>query len=349
MYWPKLQRDMARLGFVVSQIREIEDTRQKGNCILDKSALGSPTCAFGGNPPSGGTGEARLPWDRVFPELVSLWEMITDVRLERLVLLVSILRSILCTVEKELLSRGQEAISTEEHTVKIPTILQTVRDACVPFILKDTIDQIDTARRRIANAVFLSDIRAQMSAVSDVLSREFGKRSMAIIPPSKADMLLEVEFNWARIWAKFESTERPAREGVEAYALGLNDACVYHMMMVLEPGLRALSRRLDVKYQRESWHRIIEDIESALRALAGSRGRTPPGAKPSSPAAAARLRADVTLFSTAAMEFTWFREAWRNHVAHGRAMYDENVALSVMTHVRSFMERLSARLRERRR
>jgi hypothetical protein len=62
----------------------------------------------------------------------------------------------------------------------------------------------------------------------------------------------------------------------------------------------------------------------------------------------AKKRADMTLFAEAATEFVWFKEAWRNHVAHGRARYDENDALKVITHVRGFMERLSTRLKERR-
>jgi hypothetical protein len=55
----------------------------------------------------------------------------------------------------------------------------------------------------------------------------------------------------------------------------------------------------------------------------------------------ARRRNDLNFLSTAAKEFTYFREAWRNHVAHGRANYDDNDAMKVLTHVREFMSILA--------
>src|SRR5207302_9606798 len=114
-------------------------------------------------------------------------------------------------------------------------------------------------------------------------------------------------------------------------------------------GLKALAKRLTVKYDGRTCDKIISDIEDSIRAAVNVRGNAPKGSKPPSRATAVRRNADITLFSTAATEFVWFKEAWRNHVAHGRAQYDENDALKVITHVRGFMDRLSTRLRERRR
>jgi hypothetical protein len=125
-------------------------------------------------------------------------------------------------------------------------------------------------------------------------------RRFARIPQEKARILDRVGGDWNEIWVSFPSTERQARRGTEAYALGLDDACVYHMMMALEPGLEALASALKVKYERRNWATIIDDLETAILAASTSRGKTAPGSKPPSPAIAARRRNDVTLFSTAA-------------------------------------------------
>jgi len=118
-------------------------------------------------------------------------------------------------------------------------------------------------------------------------------------------------------------------------------------MMVLEPSLDALARALKVKYGRRGWASIIDDLEKAITAASAAAGKTTAGSKPPTPSAAVRRRKDLTIFATAAKEFTYFREAWRNHIAHGRANYDENDARKVLTHVRDFMGTLAPRLRER--
>ena len=54
----------------------------------------------------------------------------------------------------------------------------------------------------------------------------------------------------------------------------------------------------------------------------------------------------LTAYSHAALEFRYFKDAWRNHVAHARGHYDEHQALSIVSHVREFMTQLSTRLSE---
>ena len=57
--------------------------RERGSYILDKSMIMGPTWACGVDSTVRADGRvvaARPPWDCVFPELVSLWEMLTFVR-----------------------------------------------------------------------------------------------------------------------------------------------------------------------------------------------------------------------------------------------------------------------------
>jgi len=52
------------------------------------------------------------------------------------------------------------------------------------------------------------------------------------------------------------------------------------------------------------------------------------------------------LYSGCAAQFGFFKDAWRNHVAHDREDYDKDKAHSILEHVRYFMESLSTRLHE---
>ena len=57
---------------------------------------------------------------------------------------------------------------------------------------------------------------------------------------------------------------------------------------------------------------------------------------PKSPENSVRLRH----LSAAAVQFRYFKDAWRNHSTHSRAWYDEFVARSIFNHVGQFMQEL---------
>jgi hypothetical protein len=323
-----------------------------GNYILDKSAIAGAACAFGNDSPAGdgeGGDEARLRWDRVFPELASAWEMIDTFSFASFSLGLSFLEHDRCAIEKSQLNRGHTDRINQEDTQSIPGTLKLLKGICQRSGFTDTVYRIEMAEGVIEYALVLNEIEIQLGLVRETFSREARKHRFARIVPKKAEMLLSVAEAWSSIWSKFPSTESPSRAAIEAYAVGLNEASVYHMMMVLQLGLQTLARQLRVKHDQQEWGRIIGHIEEAIRRKSETRGNTLKGSKPPTPRAAARSRIDATLFATAATEFVWFKDAWRNHIAHGRAQYDENDALKVITHVRGFMERLSTRLKERRR
>jgi hypothetical protein len=52
---------------------------------------------------------------------------------------------------------------------------------------------------------------------------------------------------------------------------------------------------------------------------------------------------ELAFLSGAAAQFRYFKEAWRNHVAHSRATYDDIEALRIMSHVHQFMDELAVR------
>ena len=54
----------------------------------------------------------------------------------------------------------------------------------------------------------------------------------------------------------------------------------------------------------------------------------------------------LTFYSEGAVQFRYFKDAWRNHVAHLREEYDRDQARSILTHTCDFMEHLAKNLRE---
>jgi hypothetical protein len=56
--------------------------------------------------------------------------------------------------------------------------------------------------------------------------------------------------------------------------------------------------------------------------------------------------ADLNFYSQAAVQFRYFKDAWRVRVAHARETYDETQSLKVFNHTLEFFETISTRLKE---
>jgi hypothetical protein len=92
-------------------------------------------------------------------------------------------------------------------------------------------------------------------------------------------------------------------------------------MLVLERGLNALAAKVGVPYQRTNWQNIIDQIASKLK---------------SAPRGAER-----DFFIEVNTQFGFLKDAYRNHSEHARDdYYDLPKALSILNHVRGFMQAL---------
>jgi hypothetical protein len=150
----------------------------------------------------------------------------------------------------------------------------------------------------------------------------------------KAVRVLAVQDDWSAAIESFESAKGDILSGVDCYALGHANASVFMMMRVLEKGLKALAVDVGETFDRQNWHNIIDLIESKISHLQKTlRSGTDRDER-------------LSFLSSAAKEFRYFKDGWRNYVAHGHKDYDTPQAESGMNHVRDFMNHLAIRLRE---
>lgn len=122
-------------------------------------------------------------------------------------------------------------------------------------------------------------------------------------------------------------------------ASSFSDACVYHCMNALEFGIRALAAEVGTIFKAEieveNWKNVIDAIESDIQKKIKRIEQN----EPKSLEKLAKLKAQADT----AMQFRYFKDAWRNHVAHGRDSYDEHQAETILTHVTDFMRLLIQR------
>ena len=142
-----------------------------------------------------------------------------------------------------------------------------------------------------------------------------------------------------RTCGAFPSAVPEITDAARSYALGLANACVFHCMGILQYGLYALAHQLRIEEEfswsikLENWQNIIDKIELAIK-------RTQQATKSDD------KDEQLMFFSGLAVQFRYFKDAWRNHICHQRQRYDLHQAQSTLTHVGDFMEGLSSRLKE---
>jgi hypothetical protein len=153
------------------------------------------------------------------------------------------------------------------------------------------------------------------------------------IEPSKQDLLDENQFGDS-VAEAFPSATEDINHAAQCLALDQWTASVFHSMRVLGIGLNALARNLGVT-DEENWKTIIDKIEKEIRMI--------------DEAFPKEKRKTIGKFNAeAALQFHYFKNAWRNHVMHVRDTYDEQRAESIFRHVKDFMVHLATELKEER-
>jgi hypothetical protein len=173
-----------------------------------------------------------------------------------------------------------------------------------------------------------------VEAIYSTLKAELQTTKFKMIPKERA------RYNggeWLRdsvIQTRFPASFKELERSGTCYSYGQGTAAVFHSMRALEPALIALAAPFpSISPTYENWNQIIEQIEKAVRAL---------GQQPKSQ----QKIDDETFFGAATSHLYFVKNAWRNHVAHGRDSYSDDEAVKILSHTLEFIESLCPRLQE---
>jgi hypothetical protein len=176
----------------------------------------------------------------------------------------------------------------------------------------------------------------ELSMFVKVLFKELDNRQFLFITPDRAkyydiklrDMLVQ----------SFPTAAQELVNSGNSLAVGLYTSSVFHAMRAAEIGVRVLGKELNVSFPNHSielaqWQDILKQCESKIKDM---QNRPKSNNKDD----------DLHFYSSAAVQFWYFKDAWRVRVAHARAIYDESEATKILDYTVSFFEALSPRLRE---
>ena len=183
----------------------------------------------------------------------------------------------------------------------------------------------------------IDDMADMLTTLLEVMEDELRRRVFLFMPPQNEWLFREPEKWWTKTVPAFPSAKHDALEACRCYAVGCNTACVFHCMGVLQVGLYAMAVDLKVPFKHSielvKWNGVISGIERQIEPLRDMRKSD-------------KRDEMLSFFSECASQFRYFKDAWRNHVAHMRKDYSAGEAWQTLGHVRDFMEKLSTQLHE---
>jgi hypothetical protein len=158
--------------------------------------------------------------------------------------------------------------------------------------------------------------------LNDSLSYELEKEAVFRIPPERKTYFERDDLFGPEVATAFPSCRRDIEKAGSCYALGQEDACVHHLMLVLERGLKALAARVGVSpYDQSSWQTVITNVEIKTKTL------------PNGP--------DLYFYREVNAQFGFLKVAYRNHSEHAHDdLYDMPKALHILNQVKEFMRML---------
>ena len=136
--------------------------------------------------------------------------------------------------------------------------------------------------------------------------------------------------------SKFPSAAFEIDEACKCLALDRSTAAVFHLMRVMEVGIRAMARSLAIpdplKPAERNWGAILKVVESGIQTKW--------------PNAAARMHGDGALFEALHASLDAVKNPWRNATMHVENKYTDDEAEHILIAVKGFMKKLASRMDE---
>ena len=199
--------------------------------------------------------------------------------------------------------------------------------------LQSSLDSYERLVRLFGSPIAFEKVKEAVVELQGRISDELSHLELWQITREESHFLKTDPFG-EEIPRKFPVTRDDIEEAGKCLAFGRATACVFHLMRVVEVGLRALAAslnnpNLDPK-RNPNWETILrkgdEDLAKPLNQ------RSP------------EWQADESFFSTAHANLRAVKDAWRNSTMHIERRYDPEEAEEVWNAVKAFMRHLSQKL-----
>ena len=254
------------------------------------------------------------------------------------------------------LSGQDPTFSLEQTTTQLLAEINHAIADCRVIGLSDAATTLMHVKQAVSSGR-LDAPRLEREAVRahDALLDDINKLSWVYVEPHFIQYLDQDALFGPKVFERFRSARADIRDGGNCLALGCGSAAVFHLMRVVEHGLRALGKHLGVR-------RLSKEKKSKTTGLVISRKYTPIGYEQwENILNSLPKRVDKRLtklrpgpakqkwqafYSPVLLDINAIREAWRNHIMHARQDATQIEAEGVKFRVEAIMRTLAERIRE---
>jgi hypothetical protein len=192
---------------------------------------------------------------------------------------------------------------------------------------KELMDLVVRGERKLTTESFREHVRNLFKTIDMDLSN----RVFLSVEPLQVRFYRE-EYPFGEIVAeRFRGAVRDSREAAKCLALDRPTACVFHLMRVMEIGLRAVAKALGIEHAT-SWERYLDKIDTEMK-------RRPADQTPD-------WKASEPFFKDVSAHLNSIKLAWRNPTVHVERDYSSGEAEDIFNAIGVLMRHLATRLSE---
>jgi hypothetical protein len=224
--------------------------------------------------------------------------------------------------------------SGKAHEVVNDTVagmVQIVRDQLSLSNLKVSLNIADISLKMIKTEprkIYNEFLAAQLNALKEAVSAELQTMLFFRMGDELRKYFETPNLFGDEVALKFPSASLDIEEAGKCLALARHTASVFHLMRVMEVGLRALGKELGIDYA-PSWDAYIGSIQKNITAKLHDKSE--------------EWKNSERLFKEVLGNLMTIKIAWRNPTMHIERNYTSDEAEDVLRAVRNFMQRLSER------
>jgi len=295
-------------------------------------------------------------------------------------LLMWVNHEIVYTHNQEHYRSGNDALLNLKEQERVKRQIGCVEKHCRELEAVETVTACEGLSKRLSQPMTLGECRGHLIAIREMVTEILQNRVFMYVPlrvskyaqtyqspmtrlpePSRAwegqNPLSQKPFG-SIVFNVFSGARFDAEQVSLCMVAGASTAAVFHMMRVVEHGVRALGKDLGLRKIKDVHkpipggrfthpkvkltpleHCTWDKIHKQLRAKIDTRmAKLRPGP----------VKDDKqSFYSGLLLDFHGFREAWRNHVMHTREEFRERDAEYVMSHVDRFIRALATHLQRK--
>jgi hypothetical protein len=234
---------------------------------------------------------------------------------------------------------GFEDTGVRETAVKRVNTLKTI----LSFLeFPDSTRTIEESIPWILNPICdASSVGTRLQYISECVMAEARKQRFLYVLPDRVEYIENPTILGDLVLYAFPDAEQDIQEAGDCLAAECNTAAVFHLMRVVEHGLRALCVDLGLKRVRSKvrksgrvvyspieyleWEKLLDGLQTRVDEKITRLKRGP------------KKQELQEFYYPVLQDIRAIRDAWRNHVMHTRAFYTREDAVAILSHVKRLM------------